>query len=535
MRKRIACIVTLIVLTSLTLTATNRPKLVIFISVDQMRADYLQRFKSNFSGGLRLLMDHGTVYRNASLNYAPSETGPGHAALSTGCYPSQSGILSNDWFDPATRKDVYCVEDTSAEKVGAEGGGVSPRNLKVTTIGDWLKVSSPDSKVLAVSAKDRAAILMGGKHADYAFWYDSKSGHMVTSEYYTRSEPDWAQSFNASNWVEHHVPDAWRTLHPSQYYERFGPDTLEGEMVWDGSTAFPHPFAPRKKNEQILRSPYGDMLVLDFARAALQAEQLGQRTSTDLLCISLSCTDYIGHAFGPNSREMADQMMWLDKSLGSFLSDAERMVGRGNVFVVLSADHSVMPLPEYTINVEHKFARRISASKIINPAIEALDRSLEQELGTSDHVIRSNAFLNYTAALNAGVDSLELEHRVKEGLLKIDGIVDVYFRRELLDTTTPERPFLERIRRGYFPARGEDFLVRFCENCLVSSSKTGTSHGSPYDYDTHVPIVFWGTGLKSKTVDRAVHSVDIAPTLANMLGLSYPSAVDGHPLNELVH
>lgn len=535
MRKQIACIVTLIVVSTLTLAASNRPKLVIFISVDQMRADYLERFKTEFTGGLKLLIDEGTVFRNATLNYAPSETGPGHAALSTGCYPSKTGILSNDWFDPSTRKDVYCVEDTSVEKVGAEGGGVSPKNLMVTTIGDWLKQASPHSRVIAVSAKDRAAILMGGKHANYAFWYDTKSGHMVTSEYYTRTEPQWVQTFNARNWVEHHVPDAWETLHPSPYYQGFGPDTFEGEMIWDGSTAFPHRFSPEKKNEQILRSPYGDMLVLDFARSAIRAEKLGQRNSVDLLCISLSCTDYIGHAFGPNSREMADQMMWLDKSLGSFLSNAERIVGRENILVALSADHAVMPLPEYTVRVEHRFARRISPQKSINPAVEALNRALEQELGTSEHIILANAFLNYPAALKAGIDSLELERRVKEGLLKIDGIADVYFRRELLDKERPERPFMEMIRRGYFPDRGEDFLIRFCENCLVSSSKTGTSHGSPYDYDTHVPVVFWGTGVKALTVDRGIHSVDIAPTLAKMLGLKYSSAVDGRPLNELVH
>ena len=533
MKKRLPIVAILIISIVPTLIAATRPRLVIFISVDQMRADYLERFRNNFSGGLKRLTEEGAVFRNADLNYGPSETGPGHAALSTGCYPSKSGILSNDWFDPTTRKDVYCVEDTSAEKVGSEGGGVSPRNLQVTALGDWLKQASPQSRVIAVSVKDRAAILMGGQHADYAFWYDSKSGHMVTSEYYTHSEPDWARSFNESNWVEHHVPDAWTTLHPSQYYNSFGPDTLQGEMMWSGSTAFPHPFSPKKRNEQILRSPYGDMLVLDFARSALQAEKLGQQTSVDLLCISLSCTDYIGHAFGPNSREMADQMIRLDASLGSFLSDAERIVGRGNIVVALSADHAVMPLPEYTVNVKHGFARRISPQTVINPAIEALDRSLEQELGTTEHVIQSDAFLNYAAAMKAGIDSVKLEGRVKEGLLKLDGIADVYFRRELRDNSTPDRPFLEMVRRGYFPGRGKDFLIRFCENCLITSSKTGTSHGSPYDYDTRVSLVFWGTGIKSESVDRDVHTVDIAPTLAKILGLQCPNYVDGHPLDEV--
>jgi len=238
MKKRFLFFTILIFSILSTLITATKPKLVIFISVDQMRADYLERFRNHFSGGLKRLTEEGTVFRNADLNYAPSETGPGHAALSTGCYPSKSGILSNDWFDPTTRKDVYCVEDTSAEKVESEGGGVSPRNLEVTALGDWLNQASPQSKVIAMSVKDRAAILMGGQHADYAFWYDSKSGHMVTSEYYTHAEPDWVRSFNGSNWVEHHVPDAWTTLQPSQYYEGFGPDSLEGEMFWKGYTPF---------------------------------------------------------------------------------------------------------------------------------------------------------------------------------------------------------------------------------------------------------------------------------------------------------
>lgn len=534
MKKRMTFVCVLFISFASALASPIKPKLVILISVDQMRADYLERFKGDFTGGLKRLIEQGTLFRNATLNYSPSETGPGHASISTGCYPGKTGILANDWIDPATRKEIYCVEDTSAEKVNTEGGGFSPKNLEVTAIGDWLKLGSPRSKVIAVSAKDRAAILMGGQHADYAFWYDAQSGHMVTSEYYTQTEPEWVRSFNKSNWIKHHVPDAWTTLHRSKYYDKFGPDTLVGEMIWNGSTAFPHPFSQKNKKEQILKSPYGDMLVLDFAAKALAEEHLGQRNHVDLLCISLSCTDYIGHAFGPNSHEMADQMMRLDAMLGTFISNAERIVGKGTILLALSADHGVLPLPEYTVSVEHKFSRRIVPQNTINPAIEALDHSLGAAMGTSDHIIQSKAFLNYAVAAKAGVDSLELERRVKVGLMAIDGIADVYFRREILDTLTPPRPFLDIVRRGYFPPRGKDFIVRFCENCLVSSSKTGTSHGSPYLYDTHVPLVFWGNGIHSKQSGQNVHTVDIAPTLAKLLKIQIPVNVDGHPLDEVV-
>lgn len=535
MKNRLLSVYLAFICATSTLLANDKPKLVIFISVDQMRADYLRRFKTSFSGGLKRLVEEGTVFQNAFLNYAPSETGPGHATLSTGCYPWKSGILSNNWIDPTTRREVYCVTDTVAEKVNAEGGGFSPKNLEVTTVGGWLKSASPASKVIAVSIKDRAAILMGGHRADYAFWYDSQTGHLVTSEYYTKTDPAWVKSFNQANWIEHHVPAAWTTLRSRDYYLRFGPDTVEGEKPWNGSTAFPHSFSQKRVNEQILRSPYGDQLVLDFAKAAIRAEQLGQRGSIDMLCISLSCTDYIGHAFGPDSWEMADQMLRLDQSLGAFLSDAEQLIGRGNILLALSADHAVMPLPEVIASVKSGSARRILAQAVINPAIDSLDRLLEHELHTTEHIIQSNAFLNYAAASKAGIDSMELEHRVKEGLLKIDGFADIYFRRELLDPKTPDRPYLENFRRGYYATRGEDALVRFCSNCLITNSSTGASHGSVYDYDTHVPVVFWGTGVDATIVDRSIHTVDIAPTLARSLGVSFPPTIDGLPLGEVIH
>jgi len=535
MNKRLSRIIILAVLVFFTVNAANRPKLVILISVDQMRADYLQRFKKEFSGGFKLITEQGTVYRNASLNYAPSETGPGHATISTGCYPWKTGILANDWYDPSTRKDVYCVGDTSAEKVQDEGGGASPRNLEVSALGDWLKQESPHSRVVAVSLKDRAAVLLGGQHPDLVFWYNRKSGDMVTSDYYTGSIPAWVKSFNTLDWVDRNVPAAWTRLRPDDVYENYGPDSVVGERLWNGSSTFPHVFSSDKRKEQILTSPYGDLMTLDFARTILRYERLGQGESVDLLCISLSCTDYIGHAFGPNSQEMADQMFRLDLSIGSFLSDAERLVGHGKILVALSADHGVLPLPEYTVNIDHRTARRIVLQEAINPNIVALDRSLEKKFGTSEHIIQSKAFLNYRAAAQGGIDSVELERQVKEGLMKIDGVADVYFRRELLDVATPERPYLDALRHGYYPPRGEDFLLRFCENCLVTGSTTGTSHGTPYSYDTHVPLVFWGTGVRPATVDRSVYTVDLAPTLAALLGLRSPAGVDGQPLTEMAN
>ncbi len=513
-------------------SAGEPPRLIIFISVDQMREDYFDRFAPYFTGGLKQLYTDGVFFSNANLNYASSVTCLGHATLSTGTYPMKNGMIENEWINPLTRKSVYCVEDTAAGPVDDEGGGSSPNNLLVTGIGDWLKASSPGSKVIAASGKDRAAILMGGKHPDYAFWYSRKNGHMVTSEYYTRHEPEWAREFNDSRWIEKNVPASWTKLLPDRVYTKEGPDEFNAEAKWDSSSSFPHKFSSSRKNEQILTTPYGDMLVLDFARKAVEAEKLGQRGVTDLLCLSLSDCDYVGHAFGPNSHEMMDYLFRLDRALGSFFSHVDSIVGHSNVMVVLSADHGVMPLPEFLVQFRHQDARRILYPTQIKPKIDSIDRAICREWTIADPIFETGGFLNYAAAARAGKDSIQLEQRAGEALRRIDGIADIYFRRELVNAQTPGRPYLAQFRRSYYPPRGEDFQIRYCEYCLVESHSTGTTHGSVYSYDAHVPIIFLYPGMKAIHIQREVHIVDIAPTLAHILNIDYPRTVDGVPMEE---
>lgn len=525
----------------------EKPHLIIFISVDQMREDYFSRFADEFTGGLKQLYTQGTFYTNADLNYATSETCLGHATMSTGAYPRTSGIQENEWIDPTTRKAVYCVEDSSAGTVEGEGGGFSPHNLLVTAIGDWLKSASPKSKVISASGKDRAAILMGGQHPDYAFWYDRKTGHMVTSEYYTKEIPSWARTFNNSNWIEKHVPDAWTLMRSEKTYAGDEPDDFSAENNWWGkSKSFPHIFDPNRKAEEIMLTPYGDMLVLDFAKEAVQKEQLGMRGVTDLLCISLSCTDYIGHDFGPNSREIHDNLLRLDSSLAVFLKSVENLVGRTHILVVLSADHGVQPFPEYLTEIAHKTTETIEVGaknervvperliykKQIKPGLDSLDNALQAQWKMHVSLLEEHGFLNYTAAAKAGIDSLQLEHAIRRGLLSIHGIADVYFRRELVNKKTMPRPFLKNFQRSYYEPRGEDYQIRYAPYTLISSHSTGTTHGSTYRYDTHIPIVFWNAEMKPQHIARRIESVDIAPTLAHLLGISYPHSVDGTPLKE---
>jgi len=510
------------------------PKLVLLVSIDQMRADYLERYNAEFTGGLGRLYREGLVYTNADLNYASSETGPGHASLATGSYPYVNGILANEWIDPHSRKKVYCVADSTARVVEGEGGNFSPKNLAVTALGDWIKVHSLDSKVVSVSAKDRAAILMGGKLPDYAFWYDSKTGRMVTSAYYTQALPEWVKTFNAANWLDHNMPAAWEKLKAEETYAAHGADEMAGELKWGDDSSFPHPFLEERKKGDLLTSPYGDLLVLDFAKAAIKGEQLGQRKVVDMLALGLSCTDYVGHSFGPDSHEMHDHLLRLDLALGKFLEEVEGELGKGEVLIALSADHAVMPLPEYLTQIKNQTARRIRMNEEFKPEVAALNQKLQQELGSKEPIIFENAFLNYAAAARRGLDSLGLEHKVRAEMLKNDAIADVYFRRELLDQTPNDRAYSDLFRRSYYPQRGEDFQIRFCENCLLAWSATGTTHGSPYRYDTHVPVIFYGAGIQPAKVERAVHTVDVAPTLAKFLGYDYPERVNGVRLEEVL-
>ncbi|MFH0991129.1 MAG: alkaline phosphatase family protein [bacterium] len=518
---------------STTVLSGKNPKLIIFISIDQFSADYLTKYQKEYSGGLKTLTAQGVWYLNADLNYAISETGPGHAALGTGTYPGNSGILSNEWFNRLTGREVYCVEDSLAKPVEGEGGGFSARNLIVTGLGDWMKQVSSSSKVITASVKDRAAILMGGQHPDYVYWYDRKNGRMVTSSYYTQALPEYVKKYNASKWLEQNVPGRWEQLLPEGVYGKYGPDELMGEAKKNSTTSFPHPFDPKTMKEQIVTSPFADLFVLNFIREVMKSEQLGIRGVADLLCISFSGGDYVGHAYSPDSHEMLDYLLRLDRELGKFIHDVENSFGKENILIALSADHAVQHMPEYEQQFGNKSARRLLFQRDIEPKIDSLQKVFKAELHTTETLVRNNAFLNYTAAARAGLDSLAFEKKVRAGVLSIDGVADVYFRRDLQKRSWAPS-FLGCYQRSYYPPRGKDFQVRFRENFLVTTSLTGSTHGSPYRYDTHVALVFWGNGLKPRKVERAVATVDIAPTIANLLRVPVPKTANGKVLQEIV-
>jgi predicted AlkP superfamily pyrophosphatase or phosphodiesterase len=375
-----------------TAAQVRKPRLVILLAIDQMRADYFTRFGARFTGGLKRLHAEGRVFTNADLNYARTETAPGHATLATGAYPRRHGIPANEWFDRQAQQTVYCVADKTAGSVEGAGGGASPKHLTVKAVGDWLKAASPASKVIAAAGKDRAAVLLGGQRPDLAFWYEAKTGLMVTSDYYTRQAPDWVKAFNAADWTTRNTPAAWTKLLPESEYS--GPDDFRGERLWGPSRKFPHPFLRKTENQRT--SPYYDMLVLDFALAAIRAEKLGQDDAPDLLCVGLSATDYVGHHYGPDSHEMQDHLLRLDRALGDFLTQVEKLAGAGNVLLVLSADHGVRPNPEYLTEFKAAPARRISHDAI-ETELFAISDALQQELGLTESVLERRRWRGFRA------------------------------------------------------------------------------------------------------------------------------------------
>jgi predicted AlkP superfamily pyrophosphatase or phosphodiesterase len=512
---------------------TVRPRLVVVLSIDQMRADYLVRYVGLYGHGFARLLQEGVHFRTAELNYAGSSTGPGHATLGTGVYPWKSGIVANNYTERATGKRVYCVADSTAGPVGGDGGRMSPRNLLVTGLGDWLKSASPGSRVISISYKDRAAILMGGKFPDAAYWYDRRSGRMSSSSYYLPALPAWMGEFNASGWISKNLPRTWGRLRPDSVYEAFGPDDAPGEALWNGKRTFPHVIEPGREIGRLFNTPWGNDFLFDVARAAIRGEQLGERGAVDLLWLSLSTTDNIGSDFGPSSHEMIDNLLRLDISLGRFLADLDASHGPGEFMLVLVGDHGVMHLPEYEQAMGHPSARRFDNSRAIERTVEGVDSVLRRELGILHRIVKGGQ-INESALRDSPLIAQMVEDRLRAALLGVDGVADVYFRSELLLCSGPDRPYMLKYCHSYHPERSPDYIIRDCEYCLNGSDSTGTSHGSPYTYDTTVPMVFWGTGRAAGVIDRMIHTVDLAVTLAALYKLPVPVGVDGVPLQEIV-
>ncbi len=515
----------------------TRPRLVLFFSVDQMRFDYLTRFDVVFRGGLRRLLDRGAVFVNARYRHANTETGPGHSVLVSGRNGSHSGVIANEWWDTLGRTVVNVVDDPAQAPVGGSGRGASPVNFIGFTVGDVLKKASPESRTVSVSFKDRAAVLMGGRRADAAYWFDNKAGRFVTSTYYMRTLPPWLAAWQRQRPADRFQGRTWTRLLPDTgLYERLaGKDAQKGE--WDGTDiVFPHALRGRPPQEEfyssIRRTPFADELLLDLALKTLDAYALGRRSATDMFFVGFSSEDGVGHTFGPDSQEAMDSMLRLDGVLQKLIDAAERAT-HGRALVVLSADHGSMPLAEI-LQGRGIDARRVRPDVIENAVRHALEARFPGRPGLIARYDAPNFYLDLDALRRQGLRRADVEAAVAEGALSTGIVERVYTHAALLGDPPADDPDFTLFRNSFFEPRSPHVILRLKQYVQVDERTSGTGHGSPNDYDRHVPVVFMGAGVKPGRYAEPCGPEDIAPTLGALLGLDYPMQDAQRLLTEMI-
>ena len=508
-------------------SGTARPRLVLVVAVDQMRADYLERFRPLFTGGLKRLAESGAVFTNAMYRHACNETGPGHSVLLSGRSPRSSGIVGNVWYDRTLRQRVNVVDDPAVRLVGSNRGrAASPAYFNAFTVGDVLKVSSPASRVVGVSFKDRSAILPAGRRADGAYWYQTTDGRFVTSSWYTERAPGWLDAWNARRPADAYASRSWeRLLTDTASYLRFaGEDAIDGEFDRK-DVVFPHAIRgvppAFEFYDNLRRTPFADELLLDFAGAAMKGHDLGRDDATDILTVSFSATDVIGHSYGPDSQEQMDNLLRLDRTLGRLFDEAERRAGKGRVLVVLSADHGVMPLVEL-LKARGVDARRADSAELYQPVEKALAARFPGAVGLVADPDPMEFVLDREAITRQGLNFEDVEATIREALLGTGLVEAVYTQAQLMGAPAPGDPFFDRHQRAFFASRSGDLVARIRKHVYLGGYVGGTGHGSPHDYDRHVPIVFMGPGIKPGPHDVETGPEDIAWALGRMLGLDYP-------------
>jgi len=514
----------------------NAPKLVIGIVVDQMRPDYLARFYNKFSeGGFKRLLHDGNVCENTFINYLPSYTGPGHTCIYTGSVPALHGIASNDWIDKISGKPVYCTADSSVQAVGGteRAGKMSPRNLWATTITDELRLASNfQSKVIAISLKDRASILPGGHSANAAYWMDDSNGVFMSSSFYMNTLPDWVNSFNQKGLAKSYMNKDWNVINDVKTYTESTPDNnaYEGKFMGETNTSFPHKTSLCKTID-IKKTPYGNSILFDFANETILKEEMGQGSTTDFLCMSLSSPDYVGHQFGPNSIEIEDTYIRLDLELAAFLNNLDDKIGAGNYTLFLTADHGVAHNPQFLID------NKIAAGFFFGSSLKTELNSLLQTLYHSNTLVRSVGE-NYIFLNDLSLDSVKAKRQdvINTILKQLTTHEEIQFAVDMQNIQQSVLPtqIKEMAINGYVSRRSGDILLLLNPAWLDAYSKTGTTHGTWNPYDTHIPLIWYGCGIQKGTTRRMTHMTDIAATLATLLHIQMPNACIGEPIIEVI-
>ena len=494
--------------------AADAPKLVVSITIDQFRYDYLTRFRADYKYGFDRLLKNGAVFVDTDLEHYPTVTAVGHATLLSGATPAISGIIGNDWFDIETGKSVTSVSDATVKQVGGSGSsGASPHNLLVNTIGDELKsVSGGVARVIGVSLKDRSAILPVGRGANAAYWYDPGSGDFITSSYYEQLLPDWVQKFNQRRLGTAYAGIEWKGPAPQA--------TLLMKLAPIGPKLF----------ADVYSSPFGNELLERFAEEAISQEHLGHGTSTDLLSVSFSSNDAVGHSFGPDSPQVQDICLRTDVILGRLLAAIDQQVGLRNSLIVLTADHGVAPLPE--AQSAHKLpGGRLSATDLV----DSIEGALQRQFGSGKWVlgnIGTSIYLNRSLVREKGLDPREVERRAAETALTLPHVLRAYTRSELMLGHPAADAIGMRIARSFNARRSADLEI-LLEPYWITT-KSGTTHGTPYEYDSQIPLIFLGSSIRPGIVYTHATLNDVAPTLSALLGIPKPSGSVGRVLNEII-
>ena len=515
-----------------------KPKLVVGIVVDQMRFDYLTRYWSKFgNGGFKKLVEEGTSCTNTHYNYVPTYTGPRHTSIYAGTTPAVHGIISNDWYSRELARNVYVTEDTTVTGTGTSSGAgkMSPKNLLSTNISDELRVGSNfRSKVIGVALKDRSSILPAGHAANAAYWFEASSGNFISSSWYVSQLPSWVTDFNNKKLPAEYLKKPWTTLLPIEQYTESTPDDSPYEDLFAGETkpVFPHNFPVLGPNnyEFIKSSPAGNVLTKEFALAAMKAEELGKDEFTDILAISFSSPDYIGHQFGTHAIETEDNYLRLDIELADLITKVEAYAGKGNVLFFLTADHAAIP------NVKFLQDHKIPAG-IFNIAgtADSLNKFLNAKYGAQKWVLafdNDQVYLDHALLEKNKIPLSDMIDEISKFLMQINGVAGI-LTAEDLSKNEYTHGIRSLIQKGFYAKRSGD-LAMILEPGLVEYKNKGTTHGAGYTYDTHVPLLFYGWKIKKGSYAGHVDITDIAPTLSHILSIQPPSGTTGKVIEYVV-
>ncbi len=517
-------------------------RLAVVIVLDQFPYDYIERFRPYFGpDGFNYLIKHGAEFTNARYTYSTTKTAAGHAVISTGAYGHRNGIIANYWYSRERQKMVNSVDDDSVQIIGRSSQGHSPKNLQTYTVGDMIRLGSQfRSKVISVSQKDRAAVLLGGKLGQ-AYWVEDSL--FVTSTYYRKTLPRWVDAFNASGAMRQYFGRAWKELRPDIALRICDPETASYKPVINGiGRSFPHVLfgsdsthVTRSYYQALESTPFATDALLSFAEEMCRAESLGTRGVTDMLCIGVSTTDVIGHPFGPQSREVFDNALRTDRMLADFLKFLDRHIGLAKCLLVLTSDHGIAPIPEYLTRVDSTLpAGRVAPSAISSMVSTFLNERfgpLPERVKWVDGVAESDVYLNRSALAAKRLSLDSVTTLIKASLGQRHPFAAAFTRQELQAGRFTDE-LGQHCERSYFPSRSGDVCFVLKPYYIISGEKTGTNHGQPYDYDSHVPILLAGPGVVPGVYRGEVSPADIAPTISSLLHMEFPPSREGKVLKE---